>query len=134
MKNTEILDTTLRDGMQAEGISFSVNDKLNILKLLDSLCIDFAEVGTPASNVKDNELFERLPSLELKHVKPVAFSSTCIQYSARIGCCFERSSRVRLRICLCFRKGMAFTCGTYIMHDGGRKSSYNKRKYRVFTE
>ena len=77
MKNTEILDTTLRDGMQAEGISFSVNDKLNILKLLDSLCIDFAEVGTPASNVKDNELFERLPSLELKHVKPVAFSSTC---------------------------------------------------------
>ena len=35
MKNTEILDTTLRDGMQAEGISFSVNDKLNILKLLD---------------------------------------------------------------------------------------------------
>lgn len=77
MIKIETLDTTLRDGMQSEAISFSVNDKLNILKLLDSLGIDFAEVGIPASNDKDNELFERLSTLNLKHTKPVAFSSTC---------------------------------------------------------
>lgn len=76
MKRIEILDTTLRDGAQSEGIAYSVQDKLKIAKILDSFCIDIIEAGFPASNPKDEELFEKLKSVELKHAKLAAFSST----------------------------------------------------------
>ncbi|MBP7344887.1 MAG: citramalate synthase, partial [Clostridia bacterium] len=54
-----ILDSTLRDGAQGEGISFSVSDKLNIVKALDSFGIDFIEAGNPGSNPKDMEFFQQ---------------------------------------------------------------------------
>lgn len=54
----EIYDTTLREGSQAEGISFSVNDKLKIISILDDMQIDYIEAGWPGANPKDVELFE----------------------------------------------------------------------------
>ncbi|MDH5662366.1 MAG: citramalate synthase, partial [Elusimicrobiota bacterium] len=53
MKNVLIYDTTLRDGPQGEGISFSVEDKLKIAKRLDDLGIHYIEGGWPGSNPKD---------------------------------------------------------------------------------
>ena len=56
-ERVEILDTTLRDGAQAEGISFSVNDKYRIASLLSSIGIKYIEAGNPGSNPKDREFF-----------------------------------------------------------------------------
>ncbi|AFS78244.1 2-isopropylmalate synthase LeuA [Gottschalkia acidurici 9a] len=72
----KIFDSTLRDGSQGEGISFSVEDKLKIVKALDDLGINYIEAGNPGSNSKDLEFFERLSSLNLKNSKVVAFGST----------------------------------------------------------
>ncbi|MGI5894525.1 MAG: citramalate synthase [Candidatus Merdivicinus sp.] len=71
-----VFDSTLRDGAQGESISFSVNDKLNILKLLDGLGIPYIEAGNPSSNPKDREFFEKASHIALKHAKLVAFGST----------------------------------------------------------
>ncbi len=56
-ESVEILDTTLRDGAQAEGISFSVNDKYRIAELLSSIGIHYIEAGNPGSNPKDRDFF-----------------------------------------------------------------------------
>lgn len=72
----EIFDSTLRDGAQAEGIYFSVDDKLNIVKKLDQLGVAYIEAGNPGSNPKDLEFFERVRSIELRHARLVAFGST----------------------------------------------------------
>ena len=56
----EIYDTTLRDGSQGEGISFSLQDKLLIAQRLDSLGFDFIEGGYPLSNEKDAQFFQRV--------------------------------------------------------------------------
>ena len=76
MKKIEIYDTTLRDGAQAEGINFSANDKLKIIKLLDDLGVDYIEAGWPGANPKDIEVFEMAKDLELKHAKITAFGCT----------------------------------------------------------
>lgn len=73
---TEIFDSTLRDGAQGEGISFSADDKLKILKCLDEFGVDYVEAGNPGSNPKDLEFFRRANRIELKNAKPVAFGST----------------------------------------------------------
>lgn len=75
-KHIEIYDSTLRDGMQGEGISFSVADKLNILQALDGLGIDYVEAGTPCSNPKDLAFFKKAKNLALKSSTLVAFGST----------------------------------------------------------
>ena len=72
-----IYDTTLRDGAQTEGVSFSVEDKIEVLKKLDSFGIDFAEGGWPYSNPKDKDFFDRAADIELKNTKLTAFGSTC---------------------------------------------------------
>lgn len=71
-----VFDSTLRDGAQAEGISFSVLDKLKIVRLLDELGVDYAEAGNPGSNPKDLEFFKEAAKLELQNVKLVAFGAT----------------------------------------------------------
>ena len=71
-----IYDTTLRDGSQAEGIAFTVEDKLKITERLDRLGVDYIEGGWPGSNPKDEEYFARVQELELKNSEVVAFSST----------------------------------------------------------
>ena len=76
MKKIQIYDTTLRDGAQGEDISFSMEDKLHIVKRLDDLGIDYIEGGWPGSNSKDIEFFHRAQELKLKRAKLVAFGST----------------------------------------------------------
>ena len=72
----EILDTTLRDGAQGEGISFSLEDKLAVLKTLDELGTALIEAGNPGSNPKDMEFFSMARDIELEHSKLCAFGST----------------------------------------------------------
>ncbi len=76
MFKVQLYDTTLRDGAQQEGISFSVEDKLKIAAKLDELGIDFIEGGWPGSNPKDIEFFAKAPGLNLAHSIIVAFGST----------------------------------------------------------
>jgi 2-isopropylmalate synthase len=76
MKQVKLFDTTLRDGAQTEGISFTVEDKIKIAKLLDRLGIHYIEGGWPGSNPKDIEFFRRAKELKLKNAKIVAFGST----------------------------------------------------------
>ena len=75
-KKIVILDSTLRDGSQGEGISYSVQDKIHIVRALDELGVTYIEAGNPGSNPKDMEFFEEAKKLELKHSKIVAFGST----------------------------------------------------------
>ncbi len=72
----KIYDTTLRDGTQAEEISFSSTDKLLIAEKLDELGIHYIEGGWPGSNPKDMEFFELAKKLNLKNAKISAFGST----------------------------------------------------------
>ncbi|ADL51074.1 citramalate synthase [Clostridium cellulovorans] len=75
-KKITIFDSTLRDGVQGQGISFSVEDKLKIVKCLDKLGVEYIEAGNPGSNPKDIEFFKRIKELTLKKSKIVAFGST----------------------------------------------------------
>lgn len=72
----ELYDTTLRDGSQAEGVTFSVEDKLRIAIELDKLGVHYIEGGFPGSNPKDVEFFEQVRNLKLQNAKIVAFGST----------------------------------------------------------
>jgi 2-isopropylmalate synthase len=78
MKNKKIIiyDTTLRDGAQTVGISFSLNDKLLIANALDRLKIDYIEGGWPGSNPKDDQFFRQIRKEKLSHSKIAAFGST----------------------------------------------------------
>jgi len=72
----EILDTTLRDGAQGEGITFSLRDKLAVTETLDELGVAWIEAGNPGSNPKDLEFFREASSLKLTNSKLCAFGST----------------------------------------------------------
>jgi len=72
-----LYDTTLRDGSQHEGISFSAEDKIKIAKKLDDFGVDYIEGGWPGSNPKDLEFFRRARQIQWKHAKLSAFGSTC---------------------------------------------------------
>ena len=78
MSNSNIIiyDTTLRDGSQAEGVSFTVSAKLRIAQKLDQFGIDYIEGGWPGSNPRDMAFFEKAKDLELVHSKVAAFGST----------------------------------------------------------
>lgn len=76
MKQITILDTTLRDGSQMEGVSFTVEDKLKIARLLDEIGIQYVEGGWPGSNPKDINFFKKAKKLNLKQSKLTAFAST----------------------------------------------------------
>ena len=72
-----LYDTTLRDGAQREGISYSVSDKLAVTRLLDSLGVGFIEGGWPGAMPKDTEFFARArDEIELQHALLVAFGAT----------------------------------------------------------
>jgi 2-isopropylmalate synthase len=76
MAGVKLYDTTLRDGAQSEGISFSVVDKLHITQKLDELGIHYIEGGWPGSNPKDAEFYERIHEIKLKHAQIAVFGST----------------------------------------------------------
>lgn len=76
MKKVKLYDTTLRDGAQREGISFSLEDKLKITQILDNLGVDYLEGGWPGSNPKDELFFREAKNLKIKNLKLVAFAAT----------------------------------------------------------
>jgi 2-isopropylmalate synthase len=75
-RQIKIYDTTLRDGTQGEGVSFSMEDKVRIASRLDALGIHYIEGGWPGSNPKDLRFFRRMQDVTLKHAKLAAFSMT----------------------------------------------------------
>ncbi|MEM3795133.1 MAG: citramalate synthase [Thermoprotei archaeon] len=72
----EVLDTSLRDGSQGVGVSFSLRDKLRLAELLDSLGFDYIEGGWPGSNPKDEEFFREAKKLSLSTSRLAAFGAT----------------------------------------------------------
>ena len=76
MSSVQLYDTTLRDGAQREGISFSVVDKLHIVQKLDELGIHFIEGGWAGSNPKDIEFFNKARRIAFTNSTLVAFGST----------------------------------------------------------
>ncbi|MFI5557669.1 citramalate synthase [Amycolatopsis japonica] len=87
-----LYDTTLRDGAQREGISYSVTDKLAVARLLDDLGVGFIEGGWPGAMPKDTEFFARAASgeLKLRHAALVAFGAT-----RKAGAKAEQDQQVR---------------------------------------
>jgi 2-isopropylmalate synthase len=76
MAKIKVYDTTLRDGSQAEGVSFSLEDKLLIARRLDAFGMDYVEGGFPHSNPKEAQFFREMARTPLKNAKLVAFGST----------------------------------------------------------
>jgi 2-isopropylmalate synthase len=72
----KIYDTTLRDGTQGEGVSFSMEDKVRLATRFDALGIHYIEGGWPGSNPKDLRFFRRMQDVSLKHARLAAFSMT----------------------------------------------------------
>jgi 2-isopropylmalate synthase len=76
MTEIQLYDTTLRDGMQGQGMSLSAQEKVRVVRKLDELGVDFIEAGFPTSNPKEIELFEMLASEQLSTATVVAFGMT----------------------------------------------------------
>src|SRR6187401_991268 len=72
----EIYDTTLRDGTQGEGITFSVADKLRIAERLDAFGVHYIEGGWPGSNPRDIEFFDQAKHRTFRRARLAAFGST----------------------------------------------------------
>ena len=89
--NILIYDTTLRDGSQAEGVSFTVAAKMRVAKKLDQFGVDYIEGGWPGSNPRDMAFFEKAGELELSHARVAAFGST-----RRAKTLVEEDAQVRL--------------------------------------
>ena len=90
MKPVTIYDTTLRDGTQGTGISFSVLDKIRVAEKLDSFGVDFIEGGWPGSNPRDVAFFAEAAKRAWKHARIAAFGST-----RRGGVAVEADAQVR---------------------------------------
>jgi 2-isopropylmalate synthase len=76
MARISIYDSTLRDGAQTQGISYSVDDKIKIVERLDALGVAYIEAGNPGSNPKDLDFFARAATLELANARIIAFGAT----------------------------------------------------------
>src|SRR4051794_31499399 len=76
MRQVLLYDTTLRDGMQGQGMSLSAQEKVRVVSKLDELGVHFIEAGFPGSNPKELELFEMLAGLELRQAAVCAFGMT----------------------------------------------------------
>jgi 2-isopropylmalate synthase len=76
MTDIKLLDTTLRDGTQGEGISLSLDDKIAIARRLDEFGVHYIEAGWPSSNPKDTEFFSAAASIKFRSARLTAFGST----------------------------------------------------------
>src|SRR5690606_14115758 len=76
----QLYDTTLRDGMQGQGMSLSAAEKVRVVQALDRLGVHFIEAGFPSSNPKEEELFRLLEDVELDHAVICAFGMTRRRY------------------------------------------------------
>ena len=131
-----LYDTTLRDGMQGEGMSLSVDEKLRVAHALDALGVHLIEAGFPSSNPKEEELFDLLARERFEHAEIAAFGMTrrrdvarrrtiprcgcwptasrrCARSSARPGRCTSRRSRgsTPRRTCAMIADSVAFLRG-----------------------
>ncbi len=71
-----LYDTTLRDGMQREGLSVSVDEKVRIAVRVADLGVHIIEGGFPGSNPKDEEFFRKLEGQPLGKTAVAAFGMT----------------------------------------------------------
>ncbi|MEO8092620.1 MAG: citramalate synthase [bacterium] len=76
MTSVDLYDTTLRDGMQGQGMSLSAAEKVRVVQALDRLGVGFVEAGFPSSNPKEEELFRLLAEIELENAVVCAFGMT----------------------------------------------------------
>jgi 2-isopropylmalate synthase len=76
MADIQLYDATLRDGMGGGGLTLTAEEKLRVVRALDALGVDMIEAGFPASNPKEQELFELLAEERLEHAEIVAFGMT----------------------------------------------------------
>jgi 2-isopropylmalate synthase len=90
-KKVTIYDTTLRDGTQGEGVSFSSLDKIRIAEKLDEFGVDYIEGGWPGSNPKDVEFFREAAKRQWHNAKIAAFGST-----RRAGTAVEEDPQIKL--------------------------------------
>jgi len=74
-----VYDTTLRDGAQSVGVTFSLGDKLQVMDALDDLGVHYIEAGWPGSNPKDEAFFAEAAKRSLKHARVTAFGSTRVK-------------------------------------------------------
>ena len=85
MKDVLLYDTTLRDGCQAEDISFTLEDKLRIAEKLEELGIDYIEGGYPGSNPRDADFFKQVKKLKLKNAKIASFGTSAAVVGVQQG-------------------------------------------------
>ena len=107
-RTVEILDTTLRDGVQAAGVIFSLEDKVKLVRALDKLGVSYIEAGNPFSNPKDAELFRfARDKLRLKNSRLAAFGMT-----RRSGVRAEDDAGLPTMLAMCARPAFR-RCATY---------------------
>jgi 2-isopropylmalate synthase len=110
MKQIKLYDTTLRDGMQGEGMSLSAGEKVRVVKALDGLGVQMIEAGFPSSNPKEEELFARLAELELDQATVCAFGMT-----RRRGVAAEEDEALRTLV-ECFAPVLTLVGKTWGLH------------------
>ena len=110
MTKIQLYDTTLRDGMQGEGMSLSAQEKLRVAHRLDELGIDLIEAGFPSSNPKELELFELLAAERFAHAAIAAFGMT-----RRRGIRAEEDPALRV-LADCFAPACTLVGKTWVLH------------------
>ncbi|HEX5191411.1 MAG TPA: citramalate synthase [Solirubrobacteraceae bacterium] len=110
MTRIELYDTTLRDGMQGEGMSLSAQEKVRVAHRLDELGIDLIEAGFPSSNPKESELFALLAAETFTHAEIAAFGMT-----RRRGLRADRDPALRV-IADCFAPVCTLVGKTWALH------------------
>jgi len=110
MEQVKLYDTTLRDGMQGEGMSLSAREKVRVVGALDALGVQLIEAGFPSSNPKEVELFGLLCELDLKQATICAFGMT-----RRRGAAAEDDAALRTLI-ECFAPVVTLVGKTWALH------------------
>ena len=110
MEQVKLYDTTLRDGMQGEGMSLSAPEKVRVVHALDALGVHFIEAGFPSSNPKEVELFGLLSELELQQATICAFGMT-----RRRGVAAEDDAALRTLV-ECFAPVVTLVGKTWALH------------------
>ena len=110
MEQVKLYDTTLRDGMQGEGMSLSAREKVRVVGALDALGVQMIEAGFPSSNPKEVELFGLLSELELKQATICAFGMT-----RRRGAAAEDDPALRTLVD-CFAPVVTLVGKTWALH------------------
>ena len=126
-RHITILDSTLRDGAQGEGISFSVEDKIGIVRALDELGIAYLEAGNPASNPKELEFFDRAAALPLKKRNAGCLWEHLPQgLHPRRGCKLPGASSGKHAGGFNFRKMLGAPCAGNPENDAGGKPAHDR--------